>query len=192
MLTYSTMISLLPNLVSVIRMCSAPVIILLILSQQWYWAWWLFFGAALSDLADGVIARYLRAVSTLGRWLDPLADKVLIFSLVLFLAMVGKFPIWLAVLIFARDAVLGVGIAIRRARRLPDMRVLILGKIHIAAQYVLIGLILGVNVWKDGVFEMMLAEMVLARDLMIITVALFTIGSALAYGIEAFASRRRR
>ncbi|MFQ5839555.1 MAG: CDP-diacylglycerol--glycerol-3-phosphate 3-phosphatidyltransferase [Candidatus Methylomirabilales bacterium] len=75
-----------------------------------------FLAAVLTDLLDGHIARRTRQVTTLGKLLDPIADKLLIASALVSLVQVGRVPAWMVVLVVGRDlAVTGLrGIAASR------------------------------------------------------------------------------
>ena len=84
-----------------------------------WWAVGIFFVAAMTDYADGVIARRYNQRTRLGAFLDPLADKLLILTAItiLFLLPWGenwKIPAWFVGLVFLRDAIVWGGIAILR------------------------------------------------------------------------------
>ncbi len=128
----------LPNMLSCLRIAGAPVLAVLIFGHHWSLAFVLFSVAAASDLADGAIARFTRTVSTFGRWLDPLADRILILSLVLALVAVMVLPVWLAVIIFVRDGCLAIGIIWWAKQDLPPISVIVIGKINTLLQYLLI------------------------------------------------------
>ncbi len=77
-------------------------------------AFGLFLVAAISDGVDGYLARHRNQRTKLGAILDPLADKLLIFSALLSLSLIGfltlpKFPLWFPLLVISRDALLGGG-----------------------------------------------------------------------------------
>lgn len=99
----------LPNSLTVLRiLLVVPVMILLSKAQDaatYQWCFTLFLSAALTDLVDGWVARYLQCESTLGAFLDPLADKILSNVLLVFLA--SHFPdwisLWLVLLLLARE-----------------------------------------------------------------------------------------
>lgn len=84
----------------------------------WHWAFgdhevalYVFVGAALTDLLDGLLARVLNQRSPLGALLDPLADKLLVFVSLLAGLKIGAIPAWLAGAVIGRDVVLLVGVA---------------------------------------------------------------------------------
>jgi cardiolipin synthase (CMP-forming) len=92
-----------PNVLTFVRILMTPFI-LIDLSQGRYLAGgWMFGGAAFTDVLDGGFARRFGAQSTLGQYFDPIADKILLSSIYIGLAMGGAVPLWIVVLIFARD-----------------------------------------------------------------------------------------
>jgi cardiolipin synthase len=95
-----------PNLISVFRLLLVPLLVLLLLLDRHVAALLVFFIAGLSDAADGFLARHFGWSSELGAILDPLADKLLMISVTLTLAMQGLVPLWLAVVVVVRDAVI--------------------------------------------------------------------------------------
>lgn len=104
------------------RLLLAPLIIRDILTGRHALALSLFAVAALTDAADGPLARRFGTVTRAGAYLDPIADKVLLSGIYLALTVIGSVPIWLTAVIFARDLLLlaGAGIALlfTRYRRL--------------------------------------------------------------------------
>ena len=106
----------LPNALSLVRIFLIPVLVVfLIVVPRPYnlTAAAVFLAAVLTDWLDGRIARSMRQVTTLGKLLDPVADKLLISASLISLVQVGRVPAWMVVLIVGRDlAVTGLrGIA---------------------------------------------------------------------------------
>jgi len=64
----------------------------------------LFVIASLTDFFDGYLARLLKTTSTFGKFLDPLADKILVISVLLGLAVLGQIPLWMVLTIIFREA----------------------------------------------------------------------------------------
>ena len=84
--------------------------------------------AALTDFLDGQVARRTQTVSWLGKVMDPIMDRFLLFTGVLGLMATGELPIWVAVYVVARDLYLAVaGIILRRWRKRP-LDVIYVGK----------------------------------------------------------------
>lgn len=98
-----------PNLISLLRIFSVPVIIWLILSQEMVWALGVTVIAGLTDALDGLIARLLKTPSQVGAYLDPIADKVLLVSLYLTLGFKNYIYDWLVILIVFRDLLILTG-----------------------------------------------------------------------------------
>ena len=99
-----------PNLITLSRLLSVPLIISLILSYQFTTAFFLFSIAGLSDALDGFLARILKARTTLGACLDPLADKALLVGTFAALGHIGLIDLWIVVLVIFRDVLIIGGI----------------------------------------------------------------------------------
>jgi CDP-diacylglycerol--glycerol-3-phosphate 3-phosphatidyltransferase len=96
----------LPNALSLVRIFLVPVLVVfLIVVPRPYnlSAAAVFLAGALTDWLDGRIARSTRQVTTLGKLLDPVADKLLIAAGLISLVQVGRVPAWMVVLIVCRD-----------------------------------------------------------------------------------------
>lgn len=98
-----------PNLISFIRLCMAPVYLLLLSRGENAAAAILFGIAASTDFVDGQIARRTHAVSKLGQLLDPAVDRVLMITAVFGLMLVGRLPVWIVVVVLLRDLLLLIG-----------------------------------------------------------------------------------
>ncbi|MBI3121920.1 MAG: CDP-diacylglycerol--glycerol-3-phosphate 3-phosphatidyltransferase [candidate division NC10 bacterium] len=95
-----------PNTLSLVRIFLVPVLVVfLIVVPRPYnlTAAAVFLAAVLTDWLDGRIARSRRQVTTLGKLLDPVADKLLISASLISLVQVGRVPAWMVVLIVGRD-----------------------------------------------------------------------------------------
>ena len=101
-----------PNLITTIRIILAPIFIIYLLNDQFLEAIYVFVIAGLSDGADGLIARLFNQKSRLGAFLDPLADKILLVSAFVVLAVQGHIPSWLAVIVITRDILILLGVLI--------------------------------------------------------------------------------
>lgn len=102
----------LPNALSLARMAALPPVLYLLRRgdpQSDRWALAILLVAGATDLLDGWLARRRGAVSASGKVVDPLADKVLIGGLVIYLALAREFPTWLLLAIVARDVALMAG-----------------------------------------------------------------------------------
>lgn len=107
----------LPNGVTIIRVIAIPFILIMLFYPgrfpQFVTAL-LFFGAAITDSLDGYLARRRGMVTTLGKFLDPLADKLLIVTALIALIPARDIPIWMVIVIVGREiAITGLrGIAV--------------------------------------------------------------------------------
>lgn len=102
----------LPNALSVVRMAFLPPVLYLLRRpdpESDQWAIGLLLVAGVTDLLDGWLARRRGAVSPSGKVVDPLADKVLIGGLVIYLTLARDFPLWLLLAVLLRDVALMAG-----------------------------------------------------------------------------------
>jgi cardiolipin synthase len=102
----------LPNLLSIARIVSIPLFIILLIDQLYGWALVVFLIAAITDAVDGLLARLLHQRTVLGTYLDPAADKLLSASSFVALAILNILPGWLAVIVISRDVIISLGILI--------------------------------------------------------------------------------
>ena len=96
----------LPNALTISRICLTPVFLVLLFEEDWYLrslAVVVFSVASLTDLYDGRIARTRNSVTEFGRFMDPLADKILVTSALIALVVCRLVHFWLVVPIVARD-----------------------------------------------------------------------------------------
>lgn len=95
-----------PNVISFIRLCLVPVFFVLLFNGFDLVATLLFAIAAGTDWVDGQIARRTHQVSRLGQLLDPAVDRILMISGVVGLFAVGRLPLWIILIVIARDLLL--------------------------------------------------------------------------------------
>jgi cardiolipin synthase len=164
----------LANLLTAGRLVSAAPLVLLVLHERFELAFWLFLAAALTDVADGYVAKRWARPSQIGAALDPVADKLLVGCLFLVLARAELVPAWLVALAIGRDVILVVGAVILRSR-LARFRIepLVIGKISTFLQLVLLGFVLG---GAAGI-----AEVDRVVELLVLAAAVVTLASAAAY-----------
>jgi len=101
-----------PNLLTVSRILMTPGIVMAFADKRFDIAWVLFAAAGLTDALDGLLARILRQRSNFGAMLDPLADKILLDTSFVCLALQDWIPSWLAVLVVSRDVFIVGGLAL--------------------------------------------------------------------------------
>ena len=105
------------NQVTLLRMLLVPAFVSLVVYGHLGWALVTFMVAGLTDMLDGLIARWSGQQSSLGAWLDPMADKLLAVSTFIVLTVPGlglanPLPIWLTAMIITRDIVIVATVAI--------------------------------------------------------------------------------
>jgi cardiolipin synthase (CMP-forming) len=105
------------NQLTLLRIMLIPAFVILVIYHHLGWALVVFATACLTDALDGVTARWSGQKSTLGAWLDPMADKLLALSTFIvltvpWLGLANPLPIWLTVLIISRDVVIVGTVAI--------------------------------------------------------------------------------
>ena len=134
----------LPNIISLGRLLSVPIIIYLILNDYMTAAFWLFVAAGISDGVDGYLAKTLGQSSALGAFLDPIADKVLLVGVYVTLGQAGHLPNWLVIMVVFRDLIIVGGIILQHISDSGVRRVrpLLISKVNTAAQIALIALVL--------------------------------------------------
>ena len=102
------MILTVPNVISMLRILSIPLIAYLVANRHLIISLVVMLISALSDGVDGIIARRFNQVSKLGQILDPVADRLLILCSVLALSIASILPWWLLALVGARDVLMGL------------------------------------------------------------------------------------
>jgi CDP-diacylglycerol--glycerol-3-phosphate 3-phosphatidyltransferase len=133
-----------PLYITLFRILLIPVLIILLLSRfdgHEFMALGVFVAAALSDIADGVLARRTKKTSTMGALLDPIADKLLISSALICLVGLGAVVSWMVIIIVGREiAVTGFrAIASSRGIHIASSP---LGKIKMWCEAIVIGLLI--------------------------------------------------
>ncbi|HEX3693828.1 MAG TPA: CDP-diacylglycerol--glycerol-3-phosphate 3-phosphatidyltransferase [Polyangia bacterium] len=144
MATLRREITNLPNLVTMGRVVLVPFVLLFMDNFspfRSFLASLLYLGAAAGDALDGYLARSRGQVSTLGKFLDPLADKLIVTAVLVFMVSLGRVPAWVVVVLIARD------LAINGLRSVASAQGLVIaasdgGKIKTALQLVAIMMLL--------------------------------------------------
>ena len=132
-----------PNLITLARILSVPVMVWAIMNRWMLAAFLLFLAAGVSYAIDGYLAKRFAMTSELGAYLDPLADKALIVSIYVTLGVSGEIPVWLVILVVSRDIMIvgAVLLAWLVGKPLP-MQPLTVSKLNTAAQLVFAGVVL--------------------------------------------------
>jgi cardiolipin synthase (CMP-forming) len=163
-----------PNIITIGRLIIVPFVIMMIMQERWGTAFVLFAVAGISDGIDGFIARHFDMRSELGAYIDPLADKSLLVSIYVSLAVVGAIPSWLAIVVVSRDLMIVAAIVLSWMMGRPVViRPLLVSKLNTAAQIGFAALALAANAYG---FDLAGVE-----DIAVLTVAALTVASAGAY-----------
>ena len=126
-----------PNQLTLLRMIFLPFIVIHLVSGHYKWALILFVLAGFSDGLDGLLARTLHQQTTLGQYLDPIADKLLLSTVFLVLSILHKIPWKYTVLVFSRDvSILAASAVLYTIAGLRDFSPSIFGKANTFAQVI--------------------------------------------------------
>ncbi|MFA5342135.1 MAG: CDP-alcohol phosphatidyltransferase family protein [Clostridia bacterium] len=98
-----------PNIITCIRLCLIPIFCYFLWNQNDLVAGLVFIVAALSDVADGYLARKLNAISNFGKLADPFADKIMQISAIVILVLLGRLKAWIMIILFVKDFILMIG-----------------------------------------------------------------------------------
>jgi cardiolipin synthase len=119
------------------RLFIIPFLVIEILDGSYRLSFALFVLAGISDALDGLLARWLRQKTTLGQYLDPIADKLLLSTLFVVLTHVGLIPRYVTVLVFSRDVgILLISTLLFATGSLRDFRPSLFGKLNTLMQIV--------------------------------------------------------
>ena len=127
----------LANIISFIRLSLVPIFFVLLLDGHDFAATFLFALAASTDWVDGQVARKTHTVSKLGQLLDPAVDRILIITGVIALLIIGRLPLWIVLLVLARDLLLLIGGGVLLIGYKTRVPVIYLGKV--ASTFIYIG-----------------------------------------------------
>jgi cardiolipin synthase (CMP-forming) len=136
----------LPNLITICRIVLVPFVVWAITSDRVLLAFWLFIAAGISDAVDGFLAKWLRAESEFGAYLDPLADKALLMSIYVALSIVGLLPAWVVIGVVSRDIMILAAVVVAGVVGQPlIVRPLAISKLNTIVQILLAALVLGAH-----------------------------------------------
>ncbi|MFH1556163.1 MAG: CDP-alcohol phosphatidyltransferase family protein [Pseudomonadota bacterium] len=166
-----------PNLITLARILLVPILVWSIASGELELAFWLFVLAGASDALDGFLAKRFHMQTELGAYLDPLADKALLISIYVSLAVVELIPRWVAIAVVTRDVmIIGAILLSVLLARPVTIRPLVVSKVNTAVQIAFAALVLasaGLDLNPGRAFEVGL-----------VAVGLLTALSAAAYLAE--------
>jgi cardiolipin synthase len=133
-----------PNFLTLLRLFAIPVFLVLLVDGRHQEALVVFVAAGITDALDGAIARLTHTKTTLGSYLDPAADKLLLLSAFIALGFMAGLPRWLVVIVLSRDVivVLGYFLLFAMTQRTMEVRPSILGKLATFFQLSAVALVL--------------------------------------------------
>ena len=98
-----------PNALTMLRMALIPVYWVLMMNGQPHPALAVYIVASLTDLADGYIARKYNLITDFGKLMDPLADKLMVFSVMLSLVLTDAVPLWPLIVVGCKELLMVLG-----------------------------------------------------------------------------------
>jgi cardiolipin synthase len=169
-----------PNLLTLMRLFIIPFLVIEILDGHYRIAFALFILAGISDALDGLLARWLSQRTTLGQYLDPIADKLLLSTLFVVLTHVGMIPRYVTVLVFSRDlGILLISTLLFVTAGLRDFRPSLFGKLNTLMQIVALIAVLCQKIFVS-------AHLATLKDLFVRAIALMAPLSAAQYAWIVF------
>ena len=148
---FLTQVRAVPNLLTVTRLFILPFLVIAILDGKYPLAFGLFLLAGLSDMLDGLLARWLQQKTTLGLYLDPIADKLLLSTLFIVLTHQALIPRYVTVLVFSRDlGILLISTLLFATGTLRDFRPSLLGKLNTVVQVVGVVSVMLERLWSTA------------------------------------------
>jgi cardiolipin synthase (CMP-forming) len=169
-----------PNLLTLMRLFIIPFLVIEILDGHYVLAFALFMLAGISDALDGLLARWLSQKTTLGQYLDPIADKLLLSTLFVVLTHVGLMPRYVTVLVFSRDlGILLISTLLFATGTLRDFRPSLFGKLNTLVQIVALVAVLCQKVFSSS-------HVATLRDILVRSIAVLAPVSAAQYAWIVF------
>ena len=141
----------LPNFLTLLRIVAIPYFLILLEAGQHAQALLIFVLAGVTDALDGAIARLTHTKTTLGAYLDPAADKLLLLSAFIALGFMHVVPRWLVVLVISRDVVvvLGYFLLFTMTQQTMEVQPSVTGKLSTALQLLSVATVL-LDLWQHG------------------------------------------
>lgn len=132
-----------PNAVTLFRVALVPVAMWLIINDKPQSAFWVFLIAGVSDAVDGYLAKRFGWETELGRYLDPMADKLLLISLFITLGFLEQIPSWLVLCVVFRDLIMISAIVLAWMMNNPvEIQPIAISKVNTALQIALVAVVL--------------------------------------------------
>src|SRR4030065_667225 len=159
-----------PNLLTLFRILLVPIFVILLIYGQTFYAFLAFMIAGVTDALDGFIARVFSQQTVLGAYLDPIADKLLLVTSYIVLAIIGIIPPWLAVLVISRDIFILIGGAVLFLNHKSfEIRPTLLGKVSTFFQLATVVIALSVAQPLLGLQPFLIGSIYLAAALTLLS-----------------------
>ncbi len=163
-----------PNLITLARILLVPVVVWAIASDEMRIAFGLFLAAGVSDAVDGFLAKRFGMATALGAYLDPLADKAMLVSIYVALAIVGAIPLWLVILVVSRDIMIVSAVILSWVVDKPvKLKPHPVSKVNTVAQIVLALVVLASLAFNFGAEPAIVTLMALVAVLTLLSVAFY-------------------
>lgn len=170
----------LANYISLFRVVVIPAFVILLLKRQPYLPFLLFSLAIVTDGLDGMVARINKQKTKLGSILDPMADKLLLASAYITLAILKLIPLWVVIIVFSRDLILFSGwLIIYFSRGVSTVVPTILGKATAVLQMTVVFLVL---LSSSG--YMAEGKWLTVKPVILSVMVLFTVISGMEYSLR--------
>ena len=144
-----------PNLISVLRILSIPVIAVLVARHQMVEALVVLAISAVSDGIDGIVARMFDQVSKIGQILDPIADRLLIFCSILALGVAGIIPWWMLIIVGLRDLLMALLVLLLAQHDYGPLPVHFVGKAGTAMLMISITALIFCDIWNNPIADLL-------------------------------------
>ena len=129
----------LPNVITAARLAAVPLLVWWLLDNQFYNAMLLFFFMGLSDALDGYLAKTYNWKSTLGAYMDPAADKLMLICAYVSLGAMNLLPHWLVFIVILRDvALLSGALSFISATHTLEIQPTLVSKLNTFVQIILV------------------------------------------------------
>ncbi|MBI2774987.1 CDP-alcohol phosphatidyltransferase family protein [Candidatus Dependentiae bacterium] len=172
----------LPTMITLFRIALIPFIMYALHDHLYLRAFIFFICAALSDVLDGMLARYLKQQTIIGALLDPLADKLLIGALVIFFTFsTQQLPVWFFMLYFIKECTLIGGASYLFFTKGATIKADVWGKLAMGMQTILMVVLMSALV-KNSFFQ--------GTYLLVLITAFFSLVALFSYAVQAMKLRR--
>jgi cardiolipin synthase len=176
-----------PNFLTLLRIVAIPIFLILLEEFRYPEALAVFVAAGVTDALDGAIARLTHTKTTLGAYLDPAADKLLLVSAFIALGFMHAVPRWLVVVVISRDVmiVLGYFFLFMLTQRTMEVQPAVAGKMSTFFQLCSVSLVL-VSLVRPGLVTPVVA------DVLFYATGAFTAAAGLQYLVRGLAWLQRQ